>query len=953
MRAPAVTADSGEVPVAWHALPPADVAARLDTDADRGLSAAEAARRLDALGPNVLRESAPEAWWWRLLRQFRELVIWILLAAAVVAGLMGDWADTAAIAAIVLVNAIIGFLQEERAAHALAALERMSAPVAKVVRGGERRACPARELVPGDRIELEAGDSVPADARLLGGFGLRVQESALTGESVPVEKDAAATLPPGTPLGDRRTIVHAGTVTAAGRGEALVVATGMNTELGRIAGLLDRAAPQATPLQRRLGELGRVLVVVCLVVVGIVFLLEVARGRPVAEVLMRAVSLAVAAVPEGLPAVVTVVLAIGLQRMVARNALVRRLPGVETLGSVTVICSDKTGTLTRNEMTVREIVTAAGRYRVTGGGYAPHGEFFRVADEGTTTAPDVVVAAPRDDPDLDRLLTIAARCNHATVQPSRGAGWEVVGDPTEGALIVAALKAGVPRENPSEPVVFELPFDSDRKRMSVIVQRADGSRSLDTKGATETVLPHCVAERVQGRSVPLSDDRRREILRVAEDLAHRALRVLSLACRDLAAAEPFEADAHRVERDLVHVGLVGMIDPPRDEAERAVARCRTAGIRPVMITGDHPATALAIARELGLAEDGDRAVSGADLDGLSDERLAAEVKGIAVYARVSAEHKLRVVNAWRNAGQVVAMTGDGVNDAPAVQAADIGIAMGITGTDVTKEASDMVLTDDNFASIVAAVEEGRGIYDNIQKFIHYLLSCNAGEVMVMFVAALAGWPAPLEAIHILWLNLVTDGLPALALGLEPPEDDIMDRPPRPPRDPIITWRRGALILTHGALVAAAVLTAFWLTWRGSEDEHAIAHAQTVTFCTAAFAQLFFAIGCRSDRVTAFRLGFLANPALLAAILVSSLLQVAVVTLPFARPVFEVGTEVRHEWLVVLGLALVPVTVVEAAKWACGLRRAAGPVPAEDQARLLVVTDRVARHRDADGWLTHR
>jgi Ca2+-transporting ATPase len=396
-----------------------------------------------------------------------------------------------------------------------------------------------------------------------------------------------------------------------------------------------------------------------------------------------------------------------------------------------------------------------------------------------------------------------------------------------------------------------------------------------------------------------------------------------------------------------------MIDPPRDEAERAVARCRTAGIRPVMITGDHPATALAIARELGLAEDGDRAVSGADLDGLSDERLAAEVKGIAVYARVSAEHKLRVVNAWRNAGQVVAMTGDGVNDAPAVQAADIGIAMGITGTDVTKEASDMVLTDDNFASIVAAVEEGRGIYDNIQKFIHYLLSCNAGEVMVMFVAALAGWPAPLEAIHILWLNLVTDGLPALALGLEPPEDDIMDRPPRPPRDPIITWRRGALILTHGALVAAAVLTAFWLTWRGSEDEHAIAHAQTVTFCTAAFAQLFFAIGCRSDRVTAFRLGFLANPALLAAILVSSLLQVAVVTLPFARPVFEVGTEVRHEWLVVLGLALVPVTVVEAAKWACGLRRGAGPVPAEDQARLLVVTDRVARHRDADGWLTHR
>ncbi|MFM8538986.1 MAG: cation-translocating P-type ATPase [Planctomycetaceae bacterium] len=838
MRLPAATADSGAGPVAWHALPPADVAARLDTDADRGLSAAEAARRLDALGPNVLRESAPEAWWWRLLRQFRELVIWILLAAAVVAGLMGDWADTAAIAAIVLVNAIIGFLQEDRAAHALAALERMSAPVAKVVRGGERRTCPARELVPGDRIELEAGDSVPADARLLGGFGLRVQESALTGESVPVEKDAAATLPPGTPLGDRRTIVHAGTVTAAGRGEALVMATGMNTELGRIAGLLDRAAPQATPLQRRLGELGRVLVVVCLIVVGIVFLLEVARGRPVAEVLMRAVSLAVAAVPEGLPAVVTVVLAIGLQRMVARNALVRRLPGVETLGSVTVICSDKTGTLTRNKMTVREIVTAGGRYRVTGGGYAPHGEFFRVADEGAATAPEDVVAAPRDDPDLGRLLTIAARCNHATVQPSRGAGWEVLGDPTEGALVVAALKGGVPRENPSEPVVFELPFDSDRKRMSVVVHRMDGTHGLDTKGATETVLPRCVAERVRGRTVPLTDDRRRAILAAAEALAQRALRVLSLACRDLAADETFEAGPQRLERDLVHVGLVGMIDPPRDEAQRAVARCRTAGIRPVMITGDHPATALAIGRELGLAEHDGRAVTGTDLDALSDERLAAEVAEIAVDARVSAEHKLRVVNAWRQAGQVVAMTGDGVNDAPAVKAADIGIAMGIAGT---------------------------------------------------------------------------DGLPALALGLEPPEDDIMDRPPRPPRAPVITWGRGALILAHGALVAVAVLTAFWLTWRGAEDERAIGHAQTVTFCTAAFAQLFFAIGCRSDRVTAFRLGFLANPALLAAITVSALLQVAVVTLPFARPVFEVGTEVRHEWLIVLGLSLLPLTVIEVAK----------------------------------------
>jgi Ca2+-transporting ATPase len=914
------TTGTDDASPAWHALPVATVVSRLETDADHGLTAAEAARRLARHGPNVLREAAAEAWWWKLLRQFRELVIWILLAAAVIAGLMGDWADTAAIAAIVLVNAIIGFLQEERAARALAALQGMSAPLAKVLRDAAVHPVPARELVPGDRIELEAGDSVPADARLVASYGLRVQESALTGESEPVEKEAAATLAEETPLGDRRTIVHAGTVTAAGRAEALVVATGMETELGRIAGMLERGEPETTPLQRRLGELGRVLIVVCLVIVGIVFLLEVSRGRDLHEVLLRAVSLAVAAVPEGLPAVVTVVLAIGLQRMVSRNALVRRLPSVETLGSVTVICSDKTGTLTRNEMTVREIVTATGHYRVTGGGYAPQGAFLVIADPGpaaTTVADTGDPIAPQAVPDLHRLLVVAARCNNATVQPKREGGWEVVGDPTEGALVVAALKAGVPREDPNEPVVFELPFDSDRKRMSVVVRRADGTRSLDVKGATEAVLPRCVGERRDGATVPLDDERRQEILASADVLAGRALRVLSLACRELAADEPFEPDAERAERDLVHVGLVGMIDPPRDEAGQAVERCRSAGIRPVMITGDHPATALAIGRELGMAAADGRAVTGTALDALSDEQLTAEVVDIPVYARVSAEHKLRVVNAWRRNGQVVAMTGDGVNDAPAVKAADIGIAMGITGTDVTKEASDMVLTDDNFVSIVAAVEEGRGIYDNIQKFIHYLLSCNAGEVLLVFVAALAGWPAPLEAIQILWLNLVTDGLPALALGLEPPENDIMQRPPRPPREPVITWARGTLILAHGALVGGVSLAAFWLTWRGSMDEGVIAHAKTITFCTAAFAQLFFAIGCRSDRVTAFRLGFLANPALLLAIVLSGLLQVAVVTLPFARPVFEVGTAVRHEWLLVLGLALVPVTVIEVGKWVGG------------------------------------
>ena len=917
---------------AWHALPIDEVVVGLGTDVTRGLSAEEAARRLAAYGANVLQEPPVVPLWRKLLRQFQELVIWILLAAAFIAGAMGDWADTAAITAIVLVNGIIGFLQEERALKALAALQRMSAPTAKVIRDGATHAIPARQLVPGDLVELEAGDQVPADARLVEGYALRVQESALTGESTSVEKNPAAVIMLETPLADRRSMVHAGTVVAAGRAVAIVVVTGMSTQLGRIASMLERSAPETTPLQRRLSELGRILIAVCLGVVGLIFLLELWRGGgpgPLwrsggfAEVLLRAVSLAVAAVPEGLPAVVTVVLTIGVQRMAARNALVRRLPSVETLGSVTVVCSDKTGTLTRNEMTVREIVTASGGYRVTGGGYAPHGTFVRrgggSGDTDDGVGEEQVVA--KNDPELQRLLTIAVRCNNAAVQPvGNGGGWEVVGDPTEGALVVVAMKAGIAATDDAEPTVYEIPFDSDRKRMSVLVRRQDGSRLMYTKGAPEAVLPHCVAEQRGAAVVPLTEARRQEILADGGALAVRALRVLSLAYRGMTPEESVDEDPASAERELVHVGLVGMIDPPRDEVKAAVQTCRMAGVRPVMITGDHPATALAIGRELGMVDGSGRVVTGAELDGMPEEQLAAEVREIAVYARVTAEHKLRVVRAWQQHGDVVAMTGDGVNDAPAVKAADIGIAMGITGTDVTKEASDMVLTDDNFTSIVSAVEEGRGIYDNIQKFMHYLLSCNAGEVMLMFVAALAGWPAPLAAIQILWLNLVTDGLPALALGLEKAEPDIMQRPPRPPHEPVIPWDRGLVILAHGGLVAVVATGVFWWSWQG--DAARLPHARTLTFCVAAFAQLFFAIGCRSERLTAFQIGFFSNPALLLAIILSALLQFAVVMLPFARPVFEVGTDLGWDWLVVLGLALVPVSVIEISKL---LRQAAGSV----------------------------
>ncbi len=883
----------------WYAISGYDAARELAVDLAHGLTAEEVSQRREQSGWNALTEAPPVPIWKKLVGQFKELVIWILIVAAIIAGVMGEWADTAAILAIVLVNGIIGFLQEEKAGRALAALQKLSSPMAKVIRDGALQSVPAREMVPGDRIELEAGDNIPADARLLSAFSVRVQEAALTGESVPTDKDADCLLNESAPLGDRRNMVYMGTVTAAGKASAVVVATGMNTELGHIAGLLQRSEPETTPLQRRLAELGKVLVAVCLVIVAIIFALQLVRGGKLLEMLLISVSLAVAAVPEGLPAVVTLTLALGLQRMVKRNALVRKLPSVETLGSVTVICSDKTGTLTRNEMTVREIVTGGERYQVTGAGYAPQGQFLK-GDEPIN---------PRDEVDLIQVLTTAARCNNATVSP-RGDGidsWQVIGDPTEGALVVAALKAGIQSRDREHHVLHEIPFDSERKAMSVVVRGPEGTAVMHTKGAPEMILAKCIAERRGGKVEPLTDDRRGQIMQWNSEMAGRALRVLALAYRDHSETQGNKYD----ESDLIFAGLVGMIDPPREEAREAVQKCRAAGIRPVMITGDHPATALAIARELHIAEPDGRVVTGQELNDLSDEDLKAQVDQIAVYARVSAEHKLRVVRAWKARGQIVAMTGDGVNDAPAVKAADIGIAMGVTGTDVTKEASDMVLTDDNFASIVNAVEEGRGIFDNIQKFVLYLLSCNAGEVLLMFFAALIGWPVPLVAIQILWINLVTDGLPALALGMEPPERDIMTRPPRPPLEAVITRERGLLILFQGTLIATVAALGFWIIYQG--DEAHLARARTMTFCITAFAQLFFAIGCRSQRFTMPELGLFSNPHLLGAIAISGLLHLAVVTLPFAQPVFEATDHPAWEWLLLILLSLAPVTIIEVGK----------------------------------------
>ncbi len=850
-------------------------------------------------GKNELAKALPVPVWRKLLAQFQELVIWILIIAAIIAGVMGEWVDTVAILAIVVLNAMLGYFQEEKAGRALAALRAMSSPMARVLRSGATSMVPAGDLVPGDIIQLEAGDNVPADSRLIETFGVSAQEASLTGESMPVTKDASIDLAQNTGLADRSNSIFLGTVIASGKARAVVTATGMQSEIGRIAGMLRQDEYEPTPLQRRLAELGRILVVVCLVLVSGIFTIQYSRGGELMETMLVAVSLAVAAVPEGLPAVVTIALALGLQRMVKRNALIRRLPSVETLGSVTVICTDKTGTLTRNEMTVREVWTGDGHYLVSGAGYEPHGEFHLENPRR--------VVSPHEYPDLLKAITIAAICNSATIVPGQHSrSWQVIGDPTEGALLVMALKAGIDPAAIPRQVKLEIPFDSDRKAMSVILREQD-RMVMYSKGAPEVILDKCTKELRQGQVTDLGDDRKREIQLKNSEMASRALRVLAFAYRE----EPNQHVGQFHETDLVFAGIAGMIDPPRDEVKKAVRECHIAGIRPVMITGDHPATALAIGRELEIATTDGRAVTGLEIDELSDEQLANQVEQIAIFARVSAAHKLRIVKAWKKRGQVVAMTGDGVNDAPAVKAADIGIAMGITGTDVTREAADMVLTDDNFTSIVSAVREGRGIFDNIQKFVHYLLACNAGEVMLMLAAAILGLPLPLLAIQILWINLVTDGLPALALAMEPPERDIMQRKPRPPRETVITWYRGCRILYHGSLICLSAFVGFW--WVLNNDPANLDMARSVAFAIMAFSQLAFAMVCRSHRYTLPQLGLFSNYWLFVAFAASGLLQFGVLTIPFAQHVFDIVPVTPQIWLWVIGLSLVPATVIELAK----------------------------------------
>ncbi len=753
-------------------------------------------------------------------------------------------------------------------------------------------------LVPGDLIELEAGDHIPADSRLFWlTSNFSTQEASLTGESTPVLKTVLALEEKDIPLADRANMVYMGTSVASGKAKAIVVDTGMRTELGNIAGMIQEIEHEITPLQKKLEEFGKWIVYLCFVLVGLVFLLEWLRGGKLIDVFLTSVSLAVAAIPEGLPAVVTIALALGVQRMVKRHALIRKLPSVETLGCATVICSDKTGTLTKNEMTVQAIFAGSQIFKVTGVGYEPQGEFLLYENP----------IVPKQYPELQKVLRCSVLCNGA--QLVKGIlSCKIFGDPTEAALLTAAAKVGIWKKSLEEEFVFvdEIPFDSQRKKMT-IVRKNNNQFIAFVKGAPDILLNDCINIEDGGAVRIMTTEDKERILKANSDFTNSAMRVLALGYRVLDTVSS-QYEAKLIEKDLTFVGLMAMIDPPREEVKKAIVECEEAGIRPVMITGDHKNTAIAIAKQLGFFRDDSLALTGDELDKLSEEDFYKEIEKTAVYARVSPEHKLRIVRTLRKHGEIVAMTGDGVNDAPAIKEADIGVAMGITGTDVTKEVSDMVITDDNFASIVAAIEEGRGIYDNIKKFVHYLLSCNAGEILVMFASSLIGLPIPLLPIHILWVNLVTDGLPALALGVDPANPDIMHLPPRKPHEKVVTKSRALLMLTQGAFIAFCTLLAFSFVL--FIEKESMGRARTAAFVVLSCSQLFHSFNCRSMTESIFRLGIFSNKRLIWATFVSFLMQMAVVYLPFAQKIFKTETLGVFDWFLVLIISSFPLLAME-------------------------------------------
>jgi P-type Ca2+ transporter type 2C len=920
-----------------YCKPVDELASELETHIENGLTKAEAEARLQKLGANELDERPRPGFLRMLLDQFNNFLVIILIIAAVVSLLLGEFVDAIAIMVIVVLNSVVGVVQESKAEQSLAALKRMAAPNAQVIRDGHQTAIPSRELVPGDVVLVEAGNYIPADMRLIESVNLKVEEASLTGESVPVDKVASVVLDKDIPIGDRKNSAFMSTMVTYGRGKGIVTSTGMHTQIGLIAQMLQSYESESTPLQGKLDQLAKWLGTACLVICGIIFVYGVLRDtnlsslfnngiiaywkaeqKDVVNLFMTAVSLAIAAIPEGLPAVVTICLAIGMQRMIRRHALIRKLPAVETLGCATVICSDKTGTLTQNQMTVLQGWVSGKRFKVTGEGYSPTGQFL----EGST------LFNPLRTPDTSLLLHGGLLCNDAHLeqagQSQTEGSWRIVGDPTEGALLVAAAKAGLWRKEAERelPRVQEIPFDSDRKRMTTIHTsdgRVDNEAKLCftcpsivafVKGAPDVVLDLCDSVFEHDARVPLTDQKRKEVLEEVSGMASQALRVMGVAYRPLASI-PDTCSSDTVERELTFVGLLGMIDPARPEVKEAARVARRAGLKSVMVTGDYKDTAEAIAREIGILTPGGKVFTGAQLDQMSEEELVAQIDKLDVCCRVSPQHKTKIVDAFKAKGHVVAMTGDGVNDAPALKRANIGVAMGITGTDVSKETADMVLTDDNFASIVSAIEEGRVIYANIRKFVYYLISCNIGEILIIFLAMLFGIPIPLRPVQLLLLNLVTDGAPALALGLEKGESDIMERPPRPAKEPIINWEMRVGTVVQAVVMTAAVLLAYY--WALNQYPGELEKAQTIAFATLCMSELLRAFTARSEHHGLFSIGLFTNRWMLWAVGGSGLLVILAIYVPFLRPFFGTTFLGLRDWFVMMPFILMASVAAEVTK----------------------------------------
>lgn len=877
----------------FHEMNAKQVEEALNTDFSSGLTKDESARRVNIHGYNELEEGEKQSALLLFLSQFKDFMVLVLLAATLVSGLLGEYIDAIAIIAIVILNGCLGFFQERKAEKSLQALKELSAPQIQVLRDAEWVRIPSREAVPGDIVRFSSGDRIGADIRLIETNSLEIEESALTGESVPVSKHTEILKTENPGLGDMENLAFMGTMVTRGSGTGTVIATGMKTAMGQIADLLQSAESAETPLQRRLAQLGKILISVALLLTFLVVIIGLLQGHGLYEMVLAGVSLAVAAIPEGLPAIVTVALSLGVQKMIRNNAIVRKLPAVETLGCASVICSDKTGTMTQNKMTVTHLWSGGKTWTVDGTGYQPKGTFY----SGNHEAVDL-----RNEKALQQMLMFGMLCNHAElIQKDK----ELVldGDPTEGALLVSAMKAGYNRTKLSDEyeIINEFPFDSTRKMMSVTIKDRHGKQFIITKGAPDVLIGVSSTILVNGKVQAMRGEAREEALHAVENLAGMALRTIAIAYKPVPQGRTILSE-REAEKDLIFIGIQGMIDPPRPEVKDAVRECRDAGIKTVMITGDHVITAKAIARQLGILEKNSIVMDGTKLSVLTVEELEEVVEDVAVFARVSPEHKLKIVQALQSRGHIVAMTGDGVNDAPAIKAADIGVAMGITGTDVAKEASALVLLDDNFATIKSAIKEGRNIYENIRKFIRYLLASNVGEILVMLFAMILGLPLPLVPIQILWVNLVTDGLPAMALGLDKPEENVMKRKPRSPREGVFARGLGWKVVSRGFLIGIVTLAAFMaIYYRHPEELH---YARTVAFATLVLAQLIHVFDCRSEISVLSRNPF-GNKYLVWAVVSSAALMVAVIYYPPLQPVFHTLPIKARDWMLILGLSAIP------------------------------------------------